>query len=348
MKSNSSTSSFSFNENESVPIRRFPWAVLLLVGLVIVIELQLWRHTDWFADQAAWYWQAKSDLVQAGEVKGEFVVLGTSVTFHGLDPKPINDDPNQKMRVSNLALNGCHLQHQAQLLERYLINNQPPQQVMIELRDMTVPQDSWVSGPYWRFWASLDEIRASQLAYFEPNRLLEARSNRKLASFAYRRALDNWCFSSLRQRRCEEAYRKRNQQILQEMREHSGFSRGVFAQGLTTKDIPPREERAFEIDYAGNLWLHRILGTCRARKIKVVFFVPPAPSFVMADRQSSAYYVDLDNHVRDVAATYPDLEIQVFAPENYELSDFADKHHLSFAGSERVTRDFGRWLATLD
>jgi hypothetical protein len=344
MKSSSSTSSFEFNTNEVMPLRKCPWAAIGLSIVVCLIEMCLWSQREWFADQAAWQWQAKSELIYAGELEGDVILIGTSVTFHGIDPQPVNNDLDERAKVVNLALNGCRLQHQYQLLNRYLSRYESPRLLVVEFRNPTVPHDSWTSGPYWRFWGSFDELSDSRLWRREPNRFLEAATSRLLASYAYRRALDNWIFSSGRQLKFDGAYLDRNRARLDEMRSHVGFVQGT-GDALTPDAALETQDRRFRVDRGGDLWLRRIFALCQSHDIKVSLFRPPAPSFVEEARRRAGYDEELSKYVATLSLDFPLSELQVFAPRGYDLTDFADDHHLSHAGSTRLTLEFRQWLS---
>ena len=327
---------------------RSPCAIIGLAIAVAIIETLLWQKRGWFADEAAWYWQSKAEMIEDGQLEGDVAILGTSVSFHGLDPTRINAQTRSELRVVSLALNGLRLQHQAQTLRRYLESGNAPRWLILELREATVERDSWVSGPYWRFWATWPEFCESRFYYWEPSRAVDFFAHRVFASYAYRRAIDNWFFACVRGRHLEETYRARNIDIAQEMRSHKGFNKGGFTYCLQAGDVPEPQSRPFELNIAGDHWLRHILSLCRRHSIAVAILEPPTPDFVTEDRKRSGFDTQIDAYIRSLSLEFPDIWTGTIEPRGYDLTDFADDHHMSYRGADRLSSDVAHWVDQLN
>jgi hypothetical protein len=344
MAESSSTSSSELSAVERVPTGRFPRAFVAFVAIVVAIELSVSAHREWFADLAAWQWETKRTLLASGALDGDIAILGTSVLFHGIDPTVANDALGQRHRVVNLSLNGMLLQHQAQLLRERAASQNRPAMVVLELRHATVAQDSWTTGPYFRFWASTPEFWESGFYYWQPSLALTFASERLLPSFRYREALDNWIFDSLHEGRPAVSTLARNRAVADEMRRHGGFVRATFENQSQRDYSGPRKPRVWAVDIAGWNWLRDLLGTAAASNMRVVLLLPPAPPYVYEEPGPSGFRAKFNADLARLSAEFPRLRLTVFEPTGYDLSDFADPIHLSLKGRQKLSRDFAVWL----
>lgn len=346
MSSSSSISSFEPTPEERVPRGRVPWAAIALILVIVFTERVVERHRIWFADLAAWHWETKTSLVEAGELDGNIAVVGSSVLFHGLDPTASNRALDGRGKVVNLALNGQQLQHSAQMLDRYIVQNPDLRLVVLELWNLKVEPESWLRGPYYRWWATSDEFMESRAHYWDPSLLVSFAGNRLLPSYRYREGLDNWIFSCMRTRTLDATVRDRNLEMASEMHTTLGFARSTEEHdALTPARVPAGKERPWDLDPAADLWLHRFLGTCASRRIRVVLFLPPAPPFVDRDRRASGYVSGFERYVGRLREVYPTLSLDTLAFPHYDVADFTDDHHYSASGRLRLTGDFARWIA---
>ena len=133
----------------------------------------------------------------------------------------------------------------------------------------------------------------------------------------------------------------RNAQITKEMKLSQGFAKGCFNTGLKTD--PSAKSRIFQQNRSGQAWLDDLLEICRTNKIKVTVFSPPVPESVAAQRVRSDYYKDYTKLILKLVRRYPELNIRMYQPSGYPLDCFADDHHLSHFGAQRMTNDFMNW-----
>ena len=343
MSPNSSTSSFEPNRLESFRPARWPLAALLFVLSVIGIETLLWCSRDWFSDRAAGHWQSKQALIEAGQLDGDVAVLGSSVTFHSVRAPDVETLTGSEYRVVNLALNGLHLQHQTQLLRRYL-EDQQLELLVLELRHARVPRRTWLSGPYWRFWARADEFSESCFWFEEPSLIVPFVGNRLLASFAYRKSIRNCLSVCFHSRSLNPKYRDRNREARREMAAMQGYGSPNSGLSMEIDAVPEPMERLWEESDVGRAWLDEILRLCAARSIRVAILLPPCPPFIEADRKRSGFYDGFHGLLEQLRRTHPELGLELLAPRGYALADFSDDHHFSTSGSRRLTEDFATWL----
>lgn len=337
---NSSTSSFSFGESEKIPFTQSPTAIIAFISLVMLVELILFQNKEWYADQAAWYWQVKKELLEEGKLEADVVILGTSVTLHGINASEISIQDRISESFTNLALNGLTLQYQAQFFKQYVQKKGAPSELVLELRNCKLDPLSWQRGPAWRFWSSTSELFASDFYFWAPGRYFEFICSRLLTSYAYRKSVDNWFFECCKAKSITNVFLLRNKEIRNEMSESAGFALGNFTKGLTSPKSP--RPRPFEVNRSGLYWLKQILDICQNHGIQLTFFKPPVPSFVRVDRELSNYDEQFDEFVRRRQMNYPELNIRVFSPQHFELSDFADDRHLSHQGAVALTSAFSK------
>jgi len=347
MLSSSSISSFELTKYERVYTTTQPRAALVFLLAVVCIEFGVWRGHSWFADLAAWFWETKAELVAEGHLDGEVAVFGSSVLFHGLDPLPADQRLGGKRKVVNLALNGQTLQHSTQILNRFLARNKKVRVVVLEIWNMDVEHDSWLRGPYYRFWATWDEFLQSKVHYWDIAPIVAFAANRSLPSFRYREALDNWVSTCLRTRTISDETLLRNRAVTEEMTEHLGFVPGeVFETvSMNPNQVPAARERPWLITAAGDLWLRRFVAICERHNLRLVFLQPPAPPFVESERALSAYRDAFQGYVTEIKQQYPRLSLETLDFPGYKLENFADDHHLSRKGRVRLSEDFAAWLA---
>ncbi len=336
-----------FSKLERARIGRVPWAAIGTVLVIGCVEFVLRSNREWFADSAAWQWQSKSELIESGKLHGDIAVIGTSVLFHSVDPAELNARSRTERRVINLALNGLQLNGQYHLLSRYLDGGNDPEFVLLELSRVDVERERWISGPFWRDWATWPEFLSSRSYSFEPSLAIPFAANRALTSFSYRRALDNWVFACVRSGGLDTSYRDRNRQITSDMDRHLGFSPGSFDRSMTEADIPPGESRPWRQTRAGAIWLEHILDLCDRHGIEVWILQPPVPPFVAQERRRDGFRAGFVALVADLRQRYPRLGLEVLEPTGYELADFADHRHFSPQGSRKLCRDLVPWVDSL-
>lgn len=346
MSLSSSTSSFELGTDERVPATSVPRALIAFVVAVVCLELVAYRERVWFADLAGWQWDVKAQMVAERQLDGEIGVFGSSISFHALDPVPANQAIGNKRKVVNLALNGQTLQHSTQLLERYADRNPRLQVVVLEVWNLDVEHESWLRGPYYRFWAEWREFLQSRIYYWEPASVAGFAANRALPSFRYREALDNWLSNCIRQRGLSAETKKRNLAVALEMQQHAGFAHGDDFDSalLAAADVPPVQERPWNIASAADVWLNRFVAECRYRGLPLVLLLPPAPPHVAADRSRSGYDAGFERYVAELRSHH-EIAIETVKFAGFQRADFADDHHLNLQGRRRLSDEFAAWLA---
>jgi hypothetical protein len=93
------------------------------------------------------------------------------------------------------------------------------------------------------------------------------------------------------------------------------------------------------------LWLRRFVAECARRRLPLVLFVPPAPSFVEAERARSGYDAGFRAYVESLWRDNPGLSLDTVTFSGYAVDDFSDDHHFSRKGRIRLSDDFATWLA---
>ena len=319
-----------------------PLAAALALFCVFTIEVALRASPVWYADEAAWYWRTKTEMGTRGALDGEGLLLGSSVTFHGLDPVQMGAAGLNRQTV-NLALNGMNFQHEAQWLQRYLARPTGARWLVLEFRNLIVERDSWVRGPYWQFWATSAEFRGSGIPAVNPGMLVPFAANRVFYSFAFRAGIDNWISDSVPARRVSITVRDRNRRIARDLATYRGFV-PAFDTALpadTTLDAGPRP---WQSDAAGRLWAGRILAACQAHDIEVFLWRPPVPTAVAEAQARSGYERGVQSSLAGLRSEFPGLRLDTFSPGSYDVTMFADDHHLSPAGVARASRELAEWL----
>lgn len=335
------------NALECLPARRFPWAAVMLVVLIALIETGLHVNRVWFADRAAWQWEVKEQMLAQGQLNGDIAIMGTSVLFHGVDAKRINQITGDKLHVVNLALNGMQIHHIAQTLEDQLEQGNRYQRVLLEMRDVEIDRDSWIGGPYWRTWATWDDLYDSHIPIHEPSLVIPFTADRLLTSFTYRRGLDNWLTASAKAHKLTAEYRDRNQKVAAFMIDHLGYSQGEFPHNMANVPTPAPKARHFAPNAQGSYWFDQMVGVCEKYNVRLTLLVPPAPPFVVRDRKASNYDADLRAYVTQMQLKHPAVKIDVLRFENYSLADFADELHCSPQGTLKFTNDVAAWVTNL-
>jgi hypothetical protein len=322
-----------------------PWAAIVWIVGVAAIELSATHFQDWFADLAAWQWETKHRMLDAGQLNGDVAVVGSSILFHGFDPTEANADLKSRERVVNLALNGQTLQHSAQLLERRLAEDSSVRMVVLELWNLKVEPESWLGGPYFRSWATWEEFLESGLQYNDPSVLVSFAAYRALPTFRYREGLNNWISSCLQTQWIDTSCRERNDDVAKEMLRSHGFAHSTAeADLLDPQSVPQPVDRPWHVKQSAVPWIDRIVDACRRRGVEIVLFVPPAPPFVERDRERSAYYAGFEQYSDDLQRRFPGSEIETLRFAGYDLSDFSDDHHYSCRGQRRLSNDLARWI----
>ena len=344
MPSPSSTSSFELTPLERITPGRIPVAALVFLLCVAGVEIAARTSEAWFADLASWQWRTKAGLLESGTLDGSIPILGSSILFHGLDPRPANEGAPARARLVNLALNGMQLQHQAQMFRRQLDSAAPPVAVVLEFKNVLVERESWIRGPYYRFWASTDEFAESRFYYFEPSLGLSFAAYRALPTLRSREALNNWLTESAASRRLRGTIGERNCSVELQMAAQEGL---VFADfehislaGARKKAI----RQTWDVNAPGEIWLTRLMNLAAERELPVVLLVPPAPPYFVDDGTATGFRARFDEYLRGLHRRYPSLNLEVFAPTGFGLEHFTDDRHFSREGRQKLTNEFADWF----
>ncbi|MHC4952320.1 MAG: hypothetical protein ACYTGZ_00395 [Planctomycetota bacterium] len=336
-----------FSRLEQAPVARLPLAALLLLVVLFVVEPFLHAHRVWFSDRAAYQWQRKQIMMDDGRFAGDIALLGSSIVFHSIDATAVNEMSGSDRKLINLGFNGMQLNGQHQMLRRYRAAGNEPSVMLLELRRVEVQRQTWVSGPYWRGWATPGEFLEGGSQYFEPSLILPFLANRVSTAFSYRRSLDNYIFSCLRGRGIVAETCDRNLEVAEAMERHLGYGRAAQDDGLTPDQVPAIKPRPWRVTRSGEVWLHRLLRQCADAGMEVVILQPPVPPFVLEGRNLAGFDEAFREYYAALKRDYPELRLRLLWPQaSYGLSDFSDDHHLSHAGSLKLTRELAEWIRT--
>jgi hypothetical protein len=350
MSSSSSTSNSEVRWRvgllEQARLSRFPRGLLGACAVMLVVESMLWINREWFADRAAWQWQVKQEQLSDVDFSGDVAILGSSITFHSVDPHWIETTEPDAPEVVNLALNGLGPAHFPAVLRDYLACHPAPSVLIVEARSAEVTDHDWLAGPWWRFWGSSRDYLASGLPIRKPGTICDFVAHRVWASYSYGAAIDNLLTSSFKERRLSTATRDRNRRVEDEMHDSRGFSAGDFDRPLTVDQIPPAKPRPWQENSWGIADFDEIAQKCGDNGVRLVLFRTPAPPFAEADRLNSGFDAGFSSFVESLRKRHPRTTISVFAPSDYELADFADDHHFSPAGGRKLTKDLLAWIAS--
>jgi len=75
-----------------------------------------------------------------------------------------------------------------------------------------------------------------------------------------------------------------------------------------------------------------------------VLFNPPMAPEIAIHPELSSRAADIAILANRARTAFPALALTVLEPTGYGLKHFADSHHLSAAGSRKLTVDVQRWL----
>lgn len=348
MSSSSSTSSSEVRWRvgllERARLSRIPWGLSGACTVMLIVESMLWLNREWFADRAAWQWQVKQEQLEDPDFAGDVAVLGSSITFHSVDPRWMKANSPGSPEVINLALNGFGPAHFSAAVRDYLSERSPPGILIVETRSAKVSDHDWLAGPWWRFWGSWTDYFWSGLPLREPGTICDFAAHRLWASYSYGPAIDNLLTSSLMERGLTTTIRDRNQRVGNEMRESRGFSSGDFDRPLSTDQIPHPHPRQWQENARGIACFDKVARQCGISGVRLVLFRTPAPPFAEADRVEGRFDDGFTRFVEALRKRHPTTAISVFAPRGYVLEDFADDHHFSPAGGRRLMSDLASWL----
>jgi hypothetical protein len=323
-----------------------PVAALVFLALVAVVETVASDTHHWFADPSFWHWETKRALLDSGELDGDVAVFGTSVLVYGLDPAVANR-ASASGRVVNLALPGMSLQHEAQFFRDRMASGRPPRVAVLEFRQVVIERESWISGPYFRFWASWRDFAESRFLYWNLPLALGFAENRLSTVFRHREAANYWLEQSALARGPVRRRRDRNEEITVEMRAHAGWVRPEVEDVSLEWSGKPARPRLWQVNPAGELWLRRFLETAAASDVRVVLLLPPSPPppRLVETLGPQGFRARFNGHVARLREEHPGLSIEVFEPTGFELDDFGDEIHLSPKGRAKLSEAFAAWIA---
>jgi hypothetical protein len=239
------------------------------------------------------------------------------------------------------------LQHQAQLLNERLASAPPPRIAVLEFREIVVSQDTWMTGPYFRFWARGRDLLESRFFYFDAPLGLGFIENRISTVFRHREAIGSWIVESVRAGFPAGRRRDANRHMLALMQEHAGWVKPDVDDWSIESPGPPGRPRRWTVNAAGELWLRRFLDAAASGGLRVVLLLTPAPPppLLVETPGPDGFRARFNADVDRLRADYPELGLEVFEPTGFALEDFGDEIHMSPKGRAKLSSAFAAWLS---
>jgi hypothetical protein len=332
---------------ESVRSVGFPVALCLALIVVAAVEIALWGNRQWFADRASWHWQAKSSLLKESSFSGDVAIIGSSISYHSLNPLEVGETGSAPIRCVNIALNGLTPQLYADYFRRYLESHSCPKVLVVEVRSCEVEDSTWFSGPWWNFLATSQEMLRSRVFVKYPEKICDYYTHRVLASYSYGRSLDAWLTDCVRTRGISKNFYSRNQLILDEVRRTRGFATGdTIGKSYTAAKYqdytyPWRENPSGREAFGALMELVKTSGAT------VVLMRPPGPELVEIYRLRDRFDDGFSRFVEGLRSDNADTRIEVFRPMGFVDTDFSDDHHLSSVGGSKLSQRLSEFLGSL-
>jgi hypothetical protein len=296
------------------------------------MERFLWTERVWFSDRAAWQWLVKSELLSEQGFCGDIAIIGSSISFHSLDPVKLQRSVRDRQSFVNLALNGLTVGQYSDVLDRYISYQSAPKVLVLEIRSGVVDRSSWLAGPWWRFFGDFNGLVKSGIAIHQPELIPDFFAKRIWASYCYGPSLDNFITACLTSRSVSTTTFERNRQLDRELRDTNGFS----SWDLGDQRFVPGDYSEVDFSWSdsptGESCLGSLLRIAESRNIEVVLMRAPAPFSIESRRREAGFDKGFERFTKRVCQRFPELKWHVFEPSGFEDSDFVDDHHLSEKG----------------
>lgn len=351
MKSISSIFSFNGRDREgsleSVHRVGFPVALFTAIIVVAVVEIGLWGNRQWFADRASCHWQTKSSLLKESSFSGDVVIIGSSISYHSINPLEMEADRSSPGRCVNLALNGLTPRLYADYFRRYLETHDFPELLVVEVRNCAVEDTTWFSGPWWNFVGTSQEMVRSRVFLKYPEKVCDFYAHRVLASYSFGRSLEAWLTDCIRTRGISNRVFLRNQTLAEEIRKTRGFATGdtigknYSASEYEDHTYPWRENPS------GKEAFEALMQLVKGTGVTVVLMRSPGPELVESYRLRDRFDDGFSAFVEELRSDNSDSRIEVFRPMGFVDTDFADDHHLSTVGGLKLSQQLSEFLGSL-
>jgi hypothetical protein len=330
--------------------RRWPWGLIVSLGMILMVERYFVRHDRSFTEIANINWRYAKQMSGSAAARTEILCLGSSQTKFGLLPRVIEAETGKG--AFNLAVCGAAAPTSYFVLRRALENGARPQAIVFDCP----------ASPFDR--SQPDEVET----YLLRNRrrwpeLLDLRDTLDLSMEAH----DATFFARTVTCRLLPSYKARFEvraKILAKLRGDKSETRQVFhlfkrnwqANGGTCSyprnlkleaeyrgDVvmtePQPEPSSYQVNPLHKAYTRRLLDLAAAHGIRVFFVVPP----ILATRQQLKNQTGEDQHltrfVSGIQARYPNLVVIDARRAGFPVEAFMDEVHLNGAGAASLSTE---------
>lgn len=314
---------------------RWPWGLLGMLGLVLLVEGFIARRTLDFTDTGTLSWRLGAEAVAREAPRCEVLCLGDSLVKHGLLPRVI--EARSGRRAYNFAFAGGTPPATYFMLRRALEAGARPAAVLVDFKPNTLVNHPRNRLRQWQEFASFRECL--DLAW-------TARSAHLLTATAMGRL-----FPSVRARYEIRAH------ILAALRGGPAPLRETNAAARRNwlvnggANVAPAN-RAFRgelgSDFRWRTWschrvqaayVRRFLALAEAHGIRVDWLLPPFLPELMAARERSGAEAGYLGFVRAMQSRHPNVTVLDARHAGYEQGVFVDATHLDYRGAYALSWD---------
>jgi hypothetical protein len=331
----------------AAPRRRVPWALLGMLGLVVLTELFVSRNVLLFMNAAELDWMSSGRATMSKATRSEVLCFGDSMLKFGIAPRVLAAKLGRK--VHNFALLDGKPALTYLLFRRAMAAGARPSALIVDFPPEGLNQPPWhlLTNPHWNaLLASPREAWELAENYHDREFFGHLVVARVLPSFRCRgqiRADVLFAFQG------QSGPNPENNGPLRRNWRVNGGGILLAKQPSFNGDVPPQ--------WAGDLlsadlrirpenarYVRRLCKLAAEYNIPVYWLLPPNSSRVIAARDSNGVHARYDRFVRGLLAQFPNLTVIDARHAKYHNTVFVDPVHLDRDGAAVLSGDVAEVL----
>jgi hypothetical protein len=332
--------SFPLNATGSIRLlRRCPWGVIGMIGIIAGVESFIARHPAEFTDPSAYSWTLSMSALRTQARSAEILCLGDSLVKHGLLPEVITERLGKS--TYNLAICAAPPPAQYYLLRHALDAGARPKSIIVDFNAGLLAGSPSFETRYWPEMLSYRELVELALNAREFQFFVDASLADLLPSHRNRWEIRNKVMDLLDGR--EDKLRLTNLAVSRNWGLHRGaeFSGDnlAFRGELTEAEHVRHLSNKFWCARINREYLRRFLDLATSRGIEVFWLLPPVSPAVQQRRIERGADKAYTQFVRGIVAKHPSVVVLDARYSGYDHTKFVDAIHLNGKGGVALSSD---------
>lgn len=323
---------------------RWPFGLLGMLALVVLVESTLARHPLRFTNTASLSWRLGIEAASREAPECEVACLGDSLVKLGVIPEVVRE--NSGRTTYNFAMAQAPAPASYFLLRRLLEAGGRPSAIVVDFKTSVLAGGPRFSLRHWQETLSLRECVELAKESGSFGMLGEIVPGWVLSSYRGRLEIREAIRSALRS---EPAPTYATNQLAfrnwgRNLGAHLNSSRTTFSGEVSPEILKKLLPEHWKCHRVNETFVDRLFGLAESRKIPVFWLIPPLSPQLQERSEQAGVDAALIAFVRSMHQKHPGVIVVDGRHSGYDASTFADHSHLNGRGAIAMSHDIAAIL----